>query len=59
MKLLELHLKGRINKGGSASSVQVGEVDLWRVNEIIAAMSGDRDVLLTLTVEEIEEESAV
>lgn len=55
MKLLELHLKGRTGADEDELGPKIGDVDLWRVLEAARAVITDKNVLLTLTVEEIEE----
>lgn len=56
MKLLELRIGGRTGKDEDELMPKIGDVDLWRVMEAVRAVIMDKNVLLTLTVEEVKEE---
>lgn len=58
MKLLELHISGRMIRGDDDLGPKVGNVDLWRIMETASGIAMDKNVILTLTVEEIEESAA-
>lgn len=55
MKILELHINGRMSRNVDELGPKIGSVDLWRIMETVSGLAVDKDILLTLTVEEVEE----
>jgi hypothetical protein len=54
MKLLELCVRGKISRAEDGYTPMIGNVDLYRAIRSVETIAPARDVMLTLTVEEIE-----